>query len=188
MRKSRRPVFKKSQPEFCEYCHIRPALYLFKTAAPGGKWCCEENVKRCPANREKYRQKALERHRNSRKQTLEREIAAGMHKCFVCGQPAKYLDPHKYIALCSKKMRDCPEIKTYTRKQRLKMFEEHPELKEIYRQVAYDVHNREEVKEKKRETMLRLHHGDCEECKTFQTNFKEAHKKRRGIPLRKEDR
>ena len=109
---------------------------------------------------------------------LKYKIQLGIEKCHICNEKrAKYFD--RDIAICEKKRKDCPGFHDYMSKIHKNRYKKQPELKEKMSELMKEVQNREEVKTKKSDTMTMLHRGDCEPCKEFQKNFKNAHKKRR---------
>jgi len=44
-----RRINKRPKPDKCDYCHTYKAKYYFPTSKT---WCCEDNVRRCPAQKE----------------------------------------------------------------------------------------------------------------------------------------
>jgi len=131
-----------------------------------------------------YSNKVIQTRYNLDNLKLKYRIQLGKEKCKYCGDTAHHLagGGGDYFPCCNEKTRKCPGYHDYISKIMKQKYIDHPELLDKMSESLKIAQNRPEVKEKKRESMLILHHGDCEPCKEFQTNFKQAHLNRRGKP------
>jgi len=125
--------------------------------------------------------------KNSRLGKLRALVEKGEIKCKYCDEPAKYLSNNYYVC-CSKTAKECPGYHNWLSEHMKEKYKNNPELVDEQRRIGKEVHNRPNVIESKSNTMIMLHHGDCEPCKEFQKNYKEGQAKRRGLPLRLSDR
>lgn len=152
----------------CDYCLKNPAEYYFETV---GKWCCSSRIYDCPYFGEKVSK--TKKGRSFRSKTklwkLEQKISHGA-QCKYCDSTANYLLTYD-IYCCSEKARECPEFNNWLSNKMKQRYIEHPEYREFQRKNIKKINNRPEVIEKKQEKMLALHHGDCEPCKEFQSNY-----------------
>lgn len=157
----------------CFWCG-RPAKIQFKN----GRYCCEKTYHKCPFYRKKQSEKMFERYKNCLSKKLQKLADSGLEKCKYCGNASKYylwkISKDEYIFCCGKKARDCPNYNNWLSEQMKQKYIDNPGLVEKQRSVAYDVHNRPEVKRKKSEAMLILHNEDCGRCLEFQKRYKEG--------------
>lgn len=151
-----------------------------KVQFDNGFWCCSETFHRCPAERERRRQRMLAKYHNSKRQVMQREIEAGIHRCGYCGKPAKYWAETAEKFCCKRYARDCPGYSEYLSKKHKLKYKENPELIEHMSEKMKEVQNRADVRQAKRLRMIHLHNDNCEECLDFQKKFKKGHKDRRG--------
>ena len=163
----------------CDYCHEREGKYLLQN----GKLCCEKIYHKCPAHINQVRQLCKDRAKFKTNRLMNLLIQNNLVECYYCGKPATNYrgvnDKNEHVFTCCQKLRvGCEAYKKIISEQQKKRYE-NPLEKFKMKKIMLKVQNRDEVKEKKSETMLNLHHGDCEPCKQFQKNFKEAHKQRR---------
>jgi hypothetical protein len=108
------------------------------------------------------------------------EFQKGNLKCFYCDETAKYMINGK--PCCQPKLKLCPEQHNYVSKILKEKYIKDPTLRERMSESLKIAQNKPEVVEKKRETMILLHRGDCDECKEFQKRYLSGQKKTRGVP------
>jgi len=153
--------------QLCSYCNNAPAVTYFATAR---KYCCDHTWNRCPYFRDNLKRKANERNKHSRAAVNRREAAEGKHKCKYCGGIAQFWRfPDNFC--CEDHARKCPGYHTWSSENKLQLYRDRPELRELQRKIGLEVHNRTSVKEQKRETMTILHRGDCNECLDYQKKY-----------------
>ncbi len=105
-------------------------------------------------------------------------VEAGLLKCEICGRPARFA-VYGNKPCCEDRSTKCPGHHEYISKVMIKKYKDNPELLINMSKKLKVSQNKPEVKELKSNAMIRLHRGDCDECKEFQHNFKTAHKARR---------
>ena len=112
--------------------------------------------------------------------------AGDPNKCFYCGEVAtEFRDDGRH--LCNPRARSCPGFHDALSALHKQRYIDHPEYLVKMSKTMKRVQNKPEVKEKKSNTMILLHHGDCEPCKEFQKNYSKSTDKRRGKKHKKKD-
>jgi len=167
--------------QMCDYCNAREGRFYFQN----GRWCCEDNVNKCPEKRYKMKQKLLDKYRNSKRGILMEQLNSGSGVCKYCGEPAKYISPGNHGLCCSVSAFKCPSYREYAGDIHRRRFNDDPSKREIMSKAMLEVHNREEVIEKKRTAMTILHNDECDKCKDFQKNYQEGRKKMRTTMINK---
>jgi len=153
--------------QICSYCNNAPAVVYFPTAK---KYCCEQSWNVCPHFRENLKLKANRRLKDTPTAINRREAAEGKHPCKYCGGVARFWRfPNNFC--CEDHARKCPGYHKWSSENKLQLYRDRPELREMQRKIGLEVHNREEVKQQKRDTMTILHNGDCDECLDFQKKY-----------------
>ena len=126
----------------------------------------------------------LERYKNSNIALLRQLAIQGKRKCTYCCKTARhYLGPNVKGGerFCCKPIAyECPNYTKYVGDKIRERYRNDENLLNFQREHVAKMGKDPEIQEKKRESMLRLHRGDCEECKQFQQNFKEAHARRKN--------
>jgi len=158
----------------CSYCKTADAVIKFAT----GKWSCDSNIQRCPAIKKAKSESMLARNFHSKKQTLERQLRKGIYRCSYCGAVAVTKNINNMFC-CKKLAYDCPEYSNFLSVIKKMNYEENPDLRIKMSKAMIEAQNRPDVQDKKSQSMIHLHNDDCEPCREFQKNYKEAHKKRR---------
>ena len=166
----------------CSHCG-KEAVIQFAN----GSWCCEDNAQKCPAVKKIKSDRMIAFHFHSAKQTLERQIKLGVFKCVYCGSVA-VIKTNSGVFCCSKEARSCPEYSNYLSQIKKMNYDENPEMRATMSKAMLEAQNRPDVQEKKSQSMIHLHNDDCEPCREFQKNYKEAHKKRRTADYDKNKR
>jgi len=151
----------------CDYCNVREAVHKFKN----GRWCCEEDVHRCPGFKERLSKKLAEKYKDSKIGKLRQDLKDGKLKCKYCGRRARFLLNNTTMPCCQPKARLCPNKKYWFGRIIKNTYRKNPELKENLREIMLELQNRPEIKEKKSETMKILHNADCDKCKDFQKHY-----------------
>jgi hypothetical protein len=166
--------------ELCAGGCGKPGIYYKPTS---DNYWCNDNHRKCPGYIKKWRSSLLKRNYNSKAQRMKRQLEREELKCVSCGETAKHLVGN-YTPCCMPRKKQCPNFHEYLSNKFKQRYANNPEHVEKQRQIALDVNNRPEVIEKKREKMLMLHRGDCDECKEFQENYlkglREGQRRRRG--------
>lgn len=157
----------------CFYCG-GSAVHFFKTA---NRWCCESNTNRCPAIREKKRKSSLNKYKDSPRGKVRRSIEDGTAKCVYCGDTAHFMI-FENKPCCTETAYDCPNHSKARGESIKQKYAENPERCINMSRTMKEVQNRDDVKQKKSNTMIELHRGDCEPCIEFQNNYKEGIEKR----------
>jgi len=158
---------------YCSFGCGRPAIKQFQN----GKYCCELHYASCPAIRKKISETA--RNRDTKTSRMRKLIKDGKAKCKYCGEKANYLIHMNSKLCCSETAKGCPSYKKYFSDLRKKLYKNNPEYLEFQRNHVKKMGKDKKIQEKKQETMIRLHRGDCEPCKEFQKKYKESHEKRK---------
>ena len=162
----------------CDYCHEREGIYQFQN----GKWCCEKSYQMCPVIREKLVRGNLKKSQYCNTTIMKQVAASGAFKCRFCDKPGIYYKGYinnEHIFHCCKNVRDCEGFHKYLSNLHKQRFIDNPELKKKMSKLMKKVQNRPELIEKKSESMLNLHNGDCDSCKEYQYNFYKGQKNRR---------
>ena len=97
-------------------------------------------------------------------------------ECKYCGKEAKYIIWNKDDC-CSPTAKQCPGYSKWFGNIVRKIYKDNPEQHKLMSRRSKEVHNRPEVKEKKRQSMKELHNGSTIECLEFQNNYTKGRKK-----------
>jgi len=153
-----------------EVCRCgKPAVRFLKVS---GKPYCSKKKNGCPLTQKEYNEK---RFKNSVRGKMYEELEKGNIKCFVCGEPAKFvIYIKKYEYCCAESMKKCPGWKKMSHERKLKWYIDHPEMREWHRNNCKEINNRPEVIEAKSSAMIRLHNTD----KKFRKRYLKGYKNR----------
>lgn len=163
---------------FCTYCG-REGKYYFSTA---DKWCCESHYNKCPVNAEKLRGLNSEKNKTAHKNMMKNLARKGKRRCKYCNEIAKYWISRtngKDIFCCGEKAKDCPGYKKWFSEMKKKSYRDNELYLEKQRSFVKALGKDNDVQQKKRDAMLKLHNNDDEKSKEYQMNFKSAHELRR---------
>jgi hypothetical protein len=96
-KRKKSPIYVESSGRVCDYGCGREAKYQFKN----GKWCCEDNLGKCPVKRK-------EKSNINKMRKSPKYIKESGHVCdFGCGRPAHYLFKSGNWC-CEKRCESCP--------------------------------------------------------------------------------
>lgn len=160
----------------CHHGCGRPGVNYLKDA---GYWICDSHANKCPALRERISSTLKEKYIDSVKQRMERLVAEGNQKCYICGEKANYWIgkvKKQHTFCCSDRSKKCPKFHEYMSERRREAIRNNPKYLKLLREIVKDMGKDKEIQDKKREAMLQLHNGDCDKCKDFQKNYKEGHR------------
>lgn len=150
-----------------------------------GSWVCTKKHRGCPIVDKKIRDSIKKSYEKvvTKKSQMKKLAKKGKRRCKYCNQTAGYwLGGDNFC--CSEKGRQCPNFYNWLSHNRKKYYAEHPEFLKKMQKIVKNMGKNEEIQNKKRETMLLLHNGECDKCKNFQKNF---NKKRKSVDdLKKE--
>ena len=166
------------QDKICSFCGNKANYQLLN-----GNYCCSENHNNCFGYKEllsnKIKEGIKDRYKDSKRNILINELRDGILRCKYCGNKANYIVNY-YIGCCVEKSRSCPNFSKWWSEKLKQNYINNPERRETNSKAMKEVQNRPDVKEKKSEKMIILHHNDCCECKEFQSHYNNSVNKRKN--------
>jgi very-short-patch-repair endonuclease len=152
----------------CYLCGA-PAIRLLKVSK---KPYCSPKTNGCPVSVKKLREYRINDYlKNSKIYKFKKEIKEGLHKCYMCGEIAKYYVCGK--ACCCHRVKACPKFKSYNRQRLLQWYIDNPQQREFQRMNTRRINNKPEVIQKKSDAMKYLHHQSREFMEKWKKGRKE---------------